>query len=252
MRRLAVLLAGVLLLALPAAGGAQQRRELVEEGERLYGLACASCHGSNGRGVGGRLRERGSLGIRAGGPPLLGVGSLAADFYLRTGYMPLRRADEQPQRQRPRLGDEQIEALTAYVASLGGGPPVPRPHPERGDVSEGLKLFTDHCAGCHQVVGRGGAVTGNLAPVLDRATAVQIAEAVRIGPYVMPRFSEAELSERELDSIIRYVEYAKDPDDRGGWAIGRLGPVPEGLVTWLIAAAALVLVALLIGERARE
>jgi len=78
---------------------------------------------------------------------------------------------------------------------------------------------------------------------------VQIAEAVRIGPYVMPSFSKKAISDRELDSIVRYVDWAKHPDNRGGWAIGDIGPVPEGLVTWFIAAAALVGLCVVIGKR---
>ena len=83
-------------------------------------------------------------------------------------------------------------------------------------------------------------MTGASPPPLEDATPTQIAEAVRIGPYVMPRFSKRTALDRELDSIVRYVQYAKHPDDRGGWAIGHLGPVPEGLVTWFIGADALV------------
>jgi quinol---cytochrome-c reductase cytochrome c subunit len=67
----------------------------------------------------------------------------------------------------------------------------------------------------------------------------------------MPSFSEKRIGPRELDSIVRYVEYAKHPDDRGGWGIGHLGPFPEGMVTWLVAAVALVLVTLLLGKRLR-
>jgi len=78
---------------------------------------------------------------------------------------------------------------------------------------------------------------------------VQIAEAVRIGPYVMPTFSKRAISDHELDSIVRYVDYAKHPDDRGGWALGHLGPVPEGLVTWFIAAALAVGFCVVIGTR---
>jgi ubiquinol-cytochrome c reductase cytochrome c subunit len=75
---------------------------------------------------------------------------------------------------------------------------------------------------------------------------------VRIGPYLMPRFGERQISDAELDSIVAYVEYAKNPDDRGGWGIGHLGPFPEGIVTWLMAAVVLVATCVLLGERLRR
>jgi ubiquinol-cytochrome c reductase cytochrome c subunit len=114
-----------------------------------------------------------------------------------------------------------------------------------------MRLFTDHCAGCHQIVARGGVVTGARVPPLVDASPVEIAEAVRAGPYVMPRFTKRTLSDAQLDSIVRYAEYAQDPPQTGGWGIGFLGPVPEGMVTWLIAAAALVAVCTAIGRRLR-
>jgi ubiquinol-cytochrome c reductase cytochrome c subunit len=147
------------------------------------------------------------------------------------------------------FSDRQIRALIAYVASLGKGPPIPRPHPDRGSVGRGQKLFNDHCAGCHQIVAEGGYVTDAVAPPLENATATQVAEAVRIGPYVMPRFSPRRLSDADVSSIIAYVTYAKHPVDRGGWALGHIGPVPEGLVTWFIAAVALIAVCVVIGKR---
>jgi ubiquinol-cytochrome c reductase cytochrome c subunit len=101
------------------------------------------------------------------------------------------------------------------------------------------------------VVAEGGFVTGAKVPPIKEDTPVQIAEAVRIGPYAMPRFSQRAISDAELNSIIAYVHASKKPDDRGGWGIGHLGPVPEGLVTWLVAAVALVLTCALIGERMR-
>jgi len=228
MKRLVVLLALTLPMSASAAGGKQ-----------LYGRYCASRHGPDAAGT--------SLA-----PSLHGVGALAADFYLRTGYMPLKSPHIQPRRSRLLLGPRELDALVAYVASLGKGPAVPRPHPERGSLSAGQHAFADHCAGCHQVVAEGGYVTGAVPPSLGDATDVQIAEAVRIGPYVMPRFSRAAIPDRELDSIVRYVRWAQHhPDDRGGWALGHIGPVPEGLVTWFFAAAALVAVCLAIGRRRR-
>jgi ubiquinol-cytochrome c reductase cytochrome c subunit len=212
----------------------------VGQGKQLYGRYCLSCHGGNGAGIPGKA------------PRLQGVGALAADFYLRTGYMPLKEIGPQPRRSRVLFSESEIRALVAYVASLAPGLPVPNPQPERGDLSQGRQLFTEHCAGCHQIVAQGGYVSGAVAPPLDRATPAQVAEAVRIGPYVMPRFSPRQISDAQLDSIVRYVEYAKHPDDAGGWAIGHIGPVPEGIVTWFIAASLLVAVCVVIGTRLRR
>jgi ubiquinol-cytochrome c reductase cytochrome c subunit len=68
----------------------------------------------------------------------------------------------------------------------------------------------------------------------------------------MPSFSTRAISNGELDSIVRYVEWTKNPDDRGGWALGHVGPVPEGLVTWFFAASVLVALCMLIGKRLRR
>jgi ubiquinol-cytochrome c reductase cytochrome c subunit len=209
-----------------------------ELGRQLFAGNCARCHGSRGEGS-------------DDAPSLTDAGRAAADFYLRNGYMPLADPHDQPERRDPPFNARELRALTDYVASLGSGPPVPVPHPERGSVSKGLELFTQHCAGCHQVVAEGGVVTGARVPPLTDASALDVAEAVRIGPYVMPKFSERAISDAELDSIIAYVQYAKRPDDRGGWGIGHVGPVPEGMVTWLIAAIVLIAACILIGERLR-
>jgi ubiquinol-cytochrome c reductase cytochrome c subunit len=250
MRRVAAVI--VLLLALaPAADAAPPNGPPIvlstgpHLGEQLFAGNCVRCHGISGRGVTTRTNA-GSLG-----PPLRGVGALAADFYLRTGYMPLASAHQQPIRSRPSFTDAQIKAIVGYVASLGRGPAIPRPDPSSGDVARGRSLFTDHCAGCHQVVAEGGILPGAKAPPLSRATDVQIAQAVRIGPYVMPKFSTRAISDKDLNSIIAYVNYAKNPTDAGGWGINHLGPFPEGMVTWLIAIPLLLLTCRLIGKKAR-
>ena len=95
-------------------------------------------------------------------------------------------------------------------------------------------------------------MTDKRVPVLGDATPTQIAEAVRIGPYYMPKFSRRDISDRELDSLVAYVRASRHPDDRGGWGIGHIGPVPEGIVTWFLAVVALVLTCLVIGRRVRE
>jgi ubiquinol-cytochrome c reductase cytochrome c subunit len=246
------------LFATGAAAAGKPNDPLAAYGYHLYGQYCLSCHGANaagrvnqpsnstGAGPGRAQEQQGGVA-----PSLQGVGALAADFYLRTGYMPLRHLGMQPRREPLFLGDHQIRALVAYIATFGG-PPIPRPKPETGGISRGLALFTEHCAGCHQVVAQGGVVTGALPPPLAEATPLQVAEAVRIGPYVMPRFSRRAITDSQLNSIIRYVEFTKNPTRPGGWGLGYIGPVPEGLVTWFIAIPALLILCLLLGRRLRS
>jgi ubiquinol-cytochrome c reductase cytochrome c subunit len=231
MTRLALIVAALTLVAASPSSAAKQG------GRDLYLQGCVRCHGRDGGGT-------------LDGPPLRGVGAQAADLYLTTGYMPLDEPGDQPVRTDSPYSDAEIQALVQYVGSFGG-PPVPRPRSERGSVSEGMRLFAENCAGCHQIVGEGGLVVGAVAPPLERSTPTQIAEAVRIGPYLMPRFTRPQLDDRQVDSIIRYVELTKDPDDRGGWGIGHLGPIPEGIVAWLLAGTVLVGTAVVIGGRAK-
>jgi ubiquinol-cytochrome c reductase cytochrome c subunit len=232
MRAVLAVIVTVPFLAAGSAAAGTPKSPLAAYGYHLYGGYCLKCHSTGAA------------------PSLRGVGALAADFYLRTGYMPLRRLGLQPQRpSHALLGDHQIRALVAYIATLGG-PPIPKPKPWLGSVSKGLHLFTEHCAGCHQVVAQGGYVTGALPPPLTQGTTpLEVAEAVRIGPYVMPKFSPSAISDRQLDSIVRYVEYANRPYHPGGWGLDFLGPVPEGLVTWFVAIPLLLGLCLLIGKR---
>jgi ubiquinol-cytochrome c reductase cytochrome c subunit len=219
------------------AAGVEGSSSQLAYGRRLFLSSCASCHGFSAEGIRGR------------GPSLRGVGALAADFYLRTGRMPLPSPRAQPLRTQPAFPEPEVRALVAYVGSLGG-PPIPRVNPKAGSVSDGEDLFALSCAGCHTIQAQGGIVTGAVAPSLMQATPTQIAEAIRIGPYVMPRFGSGELSDGQIDSIARFVQSTKHPTNRGGWGIGRIGPIPEGMVAWLLAMSTLVLVIRLIGERA--
>jgi ubiquinol-cytochrome c reductase cytochrome c subunit len=217
----------------PAAPSSAQ----VAQGRQLYIEGCSSCHGMDARGVEDQ------------GPSLVGAGAAAADFYLRTGRMPLSEPGQEPERAQPAYPDDQIEAIDAYIGSLGG-PPIPVVDPAAGAISRGTELFGSDCAGCHSITGGGGVVIGGYAPQLHDANPTQVAEAVRVGPYLMPSFDRNQISDADLNSIARYVTDAvQHPDDRGGWGIGHIGPVPEGLIAWALATAALLIVARLIGTR---
>jgi ubiquinol-cytochrome c reductase cytochrome c subunit len=259
-RTLAILLLALVCAAVadaqPPSGIARPSNEAglsnAQLGEQLYAGNCASCHGVAGEGVTKTRAVGGSGNVEERGPSLKGVGEQAADFYLRTGYMPLRTPDEQPWRRRVLFDKRELNALIKYVGSLGGGPAIPRPATEHGRLAQGFRLFSTHCAGCHQVAAEGGYLPDIRVPKLKQATPTQIAEAVRIGPYLMPKFSQKAISDRQLDSIVAYIESAKKPDDRGGWGIGHIGPVPEGLVAWLVAGLVLTGLCALIGERVRS
>ncbi len=228
---------GIVFAASAMSTGAHAAVDPLTRGRTLFVQSCSSCHALSARGVPGR------------GPSLVGVGAEAADFELSTGRMPLASPRDEPLRTTPRFDPQDIEALVAYVGSLGG-PAIPKVDAARGDLAAGFRAFTLDCAGCHQALARGGTVTGGVAPSLIEATPTQIAEAVRIGPYLMPPFSKHAIDTATLNSIVRYVQYAKNPPNEGGFGLGNIGPIPEGLVAWLVAGAGLLLIARLIGERA--
>jgi ubiquinol-cytochrome c reductase cytochrome c subunit len=210
---------------------------LIAEGQALFDQRCASCHG---------LNLQGRRGIA---PSLEGVGAGPVDFYLSTGRMPLANYRAQPWRERPAFNRQGIQALIAYIRHRGGGPPAPTADPARGSLARGFQVFDENCAGCHSIVARGGITVGAQVPDLQSATPQQIAEAVRMGPYLMPHFDAQQIDQHDLNSLARYILWTRHPANLGGWGIYNIGPIPEGIVAWFLGLLALVIVARLIGER---
>jgi ubiquinol-cytochrome c reductase cytochrome c subunit len=202
----------------------------------LYIQNCASCHGAGGEGT-------------AAGPSLVGVGAASADFFLRTGRMPLGAPNQRPVEQLPRFDDRQIEALVDYIAMFGPGPPIPQVG-TTGDVQRGWAIYNANCAACHAATGAGNAVGGGQAAVgLGRATDEVIAEAVTIGPGVMPRF---DFSEPDRDALIGYIRYLRTERPPGGAPIGGVGPVAEGFVAVVVGLTAVFLIVRFVGRRSHE
>jgi ubiquinol-cytochrome c reductase cytochrome c subunit len=67
----------------------------------------------------------------------------------------------------------------------------------------------------------------------------------------MPPFDPQQLDAAQLNDVAAYVRYIANPDNRGGWAIGNIGPVPEGMITWLLGGLVLLGIVRLLGEPAR-
>ncbi len=209
-----------------------------EQGQSLFEANCSTCHGLGAEGT-------------ENGPSLQGVGSASVDFMLSTGRMPLAAPDDQPNRQPPKFGDEEIDALVAYLAEIApGGPPIPDVAISRGDLPTGASLFLNNCSGCHSAAGIGDSVGGGqIAPDLVPASATQIGEAIRVGPGLMPVFDADNLSERDVDSIAAYLYWLRDNGDEGGAQLGRVGAVAEGLVAFVVGLGFLIVVLRLTGSK---
>jgi len=239
----ALVLAGVAVTATFRPRPAPAAEDQVAAGRRLFLLGCSSCHGEGGDGVrtpDGAVR----------GPSLRQSGEAGAYYALSTGRMPLSNSEKQPLRKRPAYDAGDQAALVAYVASLGDGPRLPHLETGHTALAEAGELFRANCAPCHSATGTGGALSyGRAAPPLDESTPLQVAAALRAGPGQMPVFGPGVLTDEQVAGIADYVEYLRDPDDRGGLPIGRTGPVPEGAVAWFVGIGAFLVAVAWIGSR---
>ena len=69
------------------------------------------------------------------------------------------------------------------------------------------------------------------------------------GPQNMPKFSDRQLSADEKKDIIAFIKATKETPSPGGWGLGGLGPVSEGMAMWFIGITILGLAAMWIGSR---
>jgi ubiquinol-cytochrome c reductase cytochrome c subunit len=219
----------------------------VAAGKLLFDQTCSSCHGSEANGV----SPSGQATI---GPNLQGVGTATIDFWVTTGRMPATDiAAVEAERKPPRLTDAQALEVAAYINSLDPAvPAVPTPNLKGADVADGASLFALNCAACHTITGAGDALAfGTNAPSLQnrQVTPQQVAEAMRIGPANMPRFS-GNLTDAQVRDVVAYVtEYIQHPTNPGGAGLGGVGPVAEGFVALLIGVGGLALICFWIGDR---
>ncbi len=254
-------LAGALLIlvALVVTGGlytafapaqadeAKTESELIAEGRELYLVSCSFCHGQNGEG------QQDQEGQNFG-PPLVGVGAAAVDFQVGTGRMPMAQPAAQAPRKPVVFDQDEIDAMAAYVASLGPGPGIPSASLYSTDglseeeleeaITRGGQIFLTNCTACHNFDGSGGAMPqGGFAPTLRGVEERYIYEAMLTGPQAMDVFSDGNLSPEEKRDVIAYLESIQDNPGYGGFSLGGIGPVSEGLFAWLVGIGGLVGVA---------
>ncbi|MFA4841207.1 MAG: cytochrome c [Agrococcus sp.] len=235
--------AALLIIGLVAAGGASAavgtvanagpssssyaQQLTAADGEQLFRANCATCHGMNAQGT-------------PNGVSLIGVGAASVDFQVMTGRMPMAMQGPQALKREPMFTQEQSDAMAAYIASLAPGPEIPSDEMldtagvDAEGLANGAELFRINCAMCHNVAGAGGALTeGKFAPPLKNIDAAHIYEAMLTGPQNMPVFNDANIDPEQKREIIAYLQYLDDNPSVGGFDLGSLGPVSEGLFIWI-------------------
>jgi ubiquinol-cytochrome c reductase cytochrome c subunit len=226
-----------------AASAPPASQQAIAEGKYLFEQSCSSCHGIDAQGT-------------SVAPSLVGAGAAAVDFQMSTGRMPAKEQGAEMDRKPPVFTQKQIYAIASYVASLGGGPSIPtaaQVSTSGANVGLGQQLFSANCAACHNIVGAGGALTyGKYAPALSSSTPTQIYEAMQTGPEAMPVFGDGAITPSEKRDIIAYITQTRSEPNPGGFSLGRIGPVTEGLAAWIGGIGLLVLAALWITAKRRE
>ncbi len=230
----------------------------VENGKRLYETSCISCHGASLEGV----KDR--------GPSLVGVGDSAVYFQVHSGRMPATVNSSQIVRKPAKFDAKQIDAMGAYIQSIGGGPSIVWEYNADGSIKRdengnrviaqeslrgknlgaGAELFRLNCASCHNFTGRGGALSGGkFAPPLDPANEQEIYAAMLTGPQNMPKFSDRALSPEEKKNIIGFIKNVGETQSPGGHGLGGFGTASEGMVMWVTGMIAVVGAAMWVGSR---
>lgn len=238
---LALLLVGAAYSTLaPQPAGADMLADAdAGTGEELFLTNCATCHGLDAQGS-------------DVAPSLIGAGAASVHFQVTTGRMPMQSNAAQAPEKPVQFDAQQALDLAAYVASLGPGPEIPTDEmvdPALGDAANGMLLFRTNCAMCHNAVGSGGALTeGKYAPSLMESSPTTIYEAMLVGPQSMPGFNDAILSPEEKRDVIAYLMEQREPTP-GGFPLGNLGPVSEGVWVFVVGIGVLIGAAVWIGAR---
>jgi ubiquinol-cytochrome c reductase cytochrome c subunit len=213
------------------------------EGRYLFEASCSSCHGVDAQGT-------------SVAPSLIGAGAAAVDFQMSTGRMPAKEQGPEMDRKPVTFSQKEIYEIATFVSSLGGGPPIPdaaQVSSSGANVGLGQELYAANCAACHSIDGAGGALTyGKYAPALSQATPTQIYEAMQTGPEAMPVFGDGVVSPANKRDIIAYITGTRSEANPGGFSLGRIGPVTEGLAVWIGGIGLLVMAAIWIAGKRRE
>jgi quinol---cytochrome-c reductase cytochrome c subunit len=186
------------------------------DGAALFAQHCAVCHGDRGQGV--------NAIVSVAGPNIQAEhdqGQVLTAVETGPSHMPSFSRI---------LSVEEMRAVSSFVVQRIAVIPL-----SGGDVSHGGILYRTYCSACHRTDVRGGALafSGANAPDLSAKSPAIIAGAVRSGPGPMPSFPPSVLDDKELASIVAYVQAVQHPPNPGGRPMHWFGPVAEGLAAWV-------------------
>ena len=199
------------------AADSQQAADALAQGQAIFLQRCARCHGVSGQGV--------STVVTIAGPSIQAVhepGAVMTAMEVGPSHMPSFAYV---------LSVQQMRAVAEYVTQKLAIIPL-----QGGDVSEGGKKFRKYCAPCHRTAVRGGALAyaDVNAPSLVGKSPALVAGAIRWGPGPMPSFPASVIDDKDLASIVKYVETVQNPPSPGGSPMHWYGPVAEGFVAWVV------------------
>lgn len=185
----------------------------ITRGSQIYDANCAVCHGPTGQGrVGVNLsQDWPAIDPEAFTRAVIeqGVANTAMPGWSQQYGGP--------------LGDQEIEDVVAFVASLSGGrsamaptatplpvTPVPTVPGATGDPSLGQVLFVENCAMCHGSAGQGvsGAKLTDVFGSINPQQFVRATVSDGIDNTAMPAWGQAKggpLTETQIDDISSYI-----------------------------------------------
>lgn len=194
-------------------------REFAVDGATLYAAFCSGCHGQEGEGV-----------RYAGEPPFPAIANpdflaVASDEFIaatiRQGRPGRRMAgwDNADTGLRP----EEIAAIVSHLRRMGDTPaPAAEARPARwakGDATEGARLFSTYCQGCHGDKGQGleGPALRN-SVLLGSATDTYLVETIGRGrngtamsAFSQPSTVHPALTPAEIESIVSFIRTWEQP-----------------------------------------
>jgi PQQ-dependent dehydrogenase (methanol/ethanol family) len=196
----AVIGSGALLLAQgppahPAASNPHLgNRESIRGGMTLYRVRCADCHGLD------------ATGYR--GPDL--IASMAGGMVDERLFDTIRKGvpgTEMPAASPVDVADDDILQLIAYLKSIGSVAPPERPV---GNAANGERLFTQQCASCHRVAGRGGRLGPDLTRIGGQRSQAAITREIRTpSEWIVPTFETVTVVTKDAQRI-RGAKKAED------------------------------------------